>query len=118
MFNASRAARSALAGALILAGAAAFTSHDAAADRYNRQITFVNQAGSPIMYIYATNAGNGSWGYDHLGQYRVDPGYEITIDLNDYSGYCRFDIRAEFADGTVMEDWSVNACEVGKVTYY
>jgi hypothetical protein len=118
MFNISKTVRSTVVGALAFAAVAGATAGSAMADRYDRHVTFVNHYDASLMYLYATHVDQTSWGYDHLGQYVVDPGYEITVNLNDYSGYCRFDILAEFADGSTETYWGVNVCEVGEVTYY
>ena len=101
-----------------LAAALTVGASGAYADKFSREITVINDYNSPLMYLYATPAVNQNWGNDHLGQYVVEPGWQITIDVSDSTGYCTFDIRAEFADGSIDEMWSVNVCEQSQITYY
>jgi hypothetical protein len=118
MFNISAKARAAIIGALAAATLTAGTAGAIAGGKYAREITVINDYNSPLMYLYATVSTNNNWGQDHLGSYVVEPGWQITIDVADQSGYCTFDIRAEFADGSVDEMWSVNICEQNQITYY
>jgi hypothetical protein len=127
MFDFAKTARTALIGSVMLATASGaalagkFSDDGAQAPAPAAQVlevTFINDYSSPLWYLYATNVNDENWGKDHLGEYTVETGWQITIDLEDASGQCLFDIRAEFADGSVVEDWSVDVCEVNEVTYY
>jgi hypothetical protein len=118
MFNMTKTTRTAIAGALAFAALTAGTAGAFAADKFSREVTLVNDYNAPMMYFYATPSTNQTWGDDHLKEYVVEPGWQITIDVSDSTGYCTFDLRAEFSDGSVDEMWSVNICEQNQITYY
>ncbi len=44
-------------------------------------------------------------------------GNSVVINFDDGTGYCIFDLRAEFEDGDVLEKFGVNVCELGSFTY-
>lgn len=117
MINLSSTSRNAIIGAVAFATASMVTAGAVMADRYSRLITFINDYPSSLMYLYATNTDDSNWGKDHLGEYIVKPGWSIDIDLDDFSGACDFDIRAEFEDGYVLEEWNINVCEISEYKY-
>ena len=100
-------ARRALLGVAILAVAAG----SVVAQQYDRRMNVHNNSSQTIMYLYSTNTGTNDWGGDILGSSVIQAGQTILVDFNDGSGYCRMDIRAEFADGTAAEARRVNVCE-------
>lgn len=92
------------------------TSTSYVADGYNRNVAIVNQSGRTIWRFYGSNVGTSSWEEDILGSSVLPNGQSIVIDFTDGSGYCNFDFRIEFQDGSYVEDYNVNVCVVG--TYY
>lgn len=91
----------------------------APAHAQSRWVTIENSTSDTLTYFYSTHRDQSTWGYDHLGPSTVvPPGYSIDINLNDGSGYCIFDFRAEFARGGVLERYGVNVCELSTYTYY
>lgn len=87
-------------------------------DGYDRWVRIVNTTGSDILRLYATNVHVVGWGrHDLLGEYVIPSGYNMRVLIDDGEGYCLFDLRAEFADGSVAEDWRVNVCEIPQFTY-
>lgn len=107
-------AKRALIGAAILAMAGGA----AMAQQYNRMVRVHNETDQTIVYLYSTNTGTNDWGEDILGADTIGAGRTILVDFDDGSGYCRMDIRAEFADGSEAELRRVNVCEVNDVTFH
>lgn len=106
---------------LIVAGLALialFATTAAQADNFNRRVKIENYTSQTMMYFYASNVDRTSWEEDILGSSVVASGRSIIINIDDRSGYCRFDFRAIFADGSESIRSGVNVCEVGVYTYY
>lgn len=115
---------------MILAAAAAFamilsampagaqgTSADE--DGQYRWIDIVNRSPVPIHYFYMTDVDTRSWGNDLLGRRgTVEPGRVVRVFPNRVQsarGYCRFDIRVGFANGSRVERRQVNLCRAQAV---
>jgi len=103
------------AGFLIMAFLAATAAQ---ADNFNRRVKIENYTSQTMMYFYASNVDRTTWEEDILGSSVVPAGRSIMINIDDGSGYCRFDFRAIFADGSESVRSGVNVCEVGVYTYY
>lgn len=86
------------------------------ADAYDRRIVLVNQTSEVITGFYASNVGTNNWQEDILGRSTVAPGQSVRIDLNDGTGYCRFDFRTVTETGEVLIRRGVNVCEVSRYT--
>lgn len=93
-------------------------SSPAQADSFNRRVKIENYTSQTMMYFYASNVDRSTWEEDILGRSVVPSGHSIMINIDDGSGYCRFDFRAIFADGSELVRSGVNVCEVGVYTYY
>lgn len=106
-------ARRAMIGAAVMA----MMAGAAVAQQYNRVMTVHNNTSETIMYLYSTNTGTADWGSDILGSDVIPAGEAIVVDFDDGSGYCRMDIRAEFADGSEAEVRRVNVCEESDVVF-
>ncbi len=106
-----------LSAALVIVTALLLGSTSARAgeyDNYDRTVTFRNFSYVDIVAIYISNVGSNSWGSNLLrrNQY-VGARSEVDVDLDDGTGYCRFDIKVVFRDGTVAIKQGMNACTVG-----
>ena len=100
----------ALAVAVLVAGAV-----DASA--YDRRVVVVNNTATAIQEFYASNTGEDDWQEDILGKSTLPPSGEMTINIDDGSGYCKYDFRAVFEDGAEAIKAGVNVCEVGRFTF-
>lgn len=83
----------------------------------NRTVTVVNKTKSTISAIHASNTGTSSWDEDILGQDTLAPGESVEIDMTDGTGACRFDLKAEFEDGTETIQENLDICSVGEFTF-
>ena len=77
----------------------------------------INNTGFTIVEFYGSNTGSDSWEEDILGTDVLPSGSSVVIDFDDRSGYCKFDFRAVFEDGDVLEKGGVNICEIATFTY-
>lgn len=85
-------------------------------DGMNRVVTISNQSGRTVYRFYGSNAGTIYWEEDLLGSNVLPSGRSMNVDFTDGSGYCEFDFKIEFADGTYYEDYGINVCSVATYT--
>jgi len=97
-----------LAAAVILAAPAAM-----AADRV---VAITNTTSAPIIELYGSNSGTSDWEEDLLGEDVLGAGDTIRVNFDDGTGYCKFDFKAVYEDGTEAVLSDVNVCEVGVLT--
>ena len=96
---------------LVLAGSATVVS----ATDYRVRIH--NDAGYTLYKFYSTNSGAKKWGSDVLGKGTLANGAAMTLNFDNADGYCVFDFRAVFEDGTELQRGGVNVCEVSDYYY-
>jgi len=70
----------------------------------------VNGSRSKINEVYATVAGEDSWGQDRLGDDTVAAGATRVIRLP--TGQCIYDVRVVFANGEATEKRRLNLCTI------
>jgi hypothetical protein len=102
---------------LVLTGCAG-TGPVQSGSSYNRNVLIVNQTGRTIWRFYGSNVGTNSWEEDILGSDVLASGGAVNIDFNDGSGYCNFDMKAEFQDGSSVVQNNIDVCAVSSVTFY
>lgn len=83
----------------------------------DRTVTVVNKTKSTMSAIYASSVGARTWEEDILGQDMLASGESVEIDMDDGTGACRFDLKAEFSDGTEAIQQNLNVCKVGEFTF-
>lgn len=83
----------------------------------DRRVEIVNNTGFTIVEFYGSNTGSKSWEEDILGPNVLPSGQSVVINFDDASGYCKFDFRAVFEDGDVLDRGGVNICEIATFTY-
>jgi len=100
----------AMAGALCAASALPAAALD-------RRVRIVNNTGYTIVQFYASNTGTSDWQEDILGNDTLPSGSSVTINIDDGTGYCKYDFLAIFNDGDELVKTGVNVCEIGTFTY-
>ncbi len=83
----------------------------------DRRVNIVNNTGYTIQEFYASSVGSKSWEEDILGRSTLPSGSSIVINIDDGTGYCKYDFKAVFEDGDVVEKGGVNVCEIGTFTF-
>lgn len=89
----------------------------ATASVQDRNVDVHNDTGVTLTHLYSTNSGQDDWGGDILGSDVIGPGESVTVDFDDGSGACLFDVRARFADGDVLEQYQINVCRISDLTF-
>jgi len=84
----------------------------------DRRVRIVNDTSYDIISFYASNKGSRSWEEDILGRRILPAGHSVVINIDDGTGYCKYDFLAVFEDGDELEKYNINVCEVSEFTYY
>jgi hypothetical protein len=98
--------RTAAAAFVVTAGLAA--AHSASA--YERWINIHNTSNVTVTAVQISHIDTRSWGPNILPGV-INAGYQGVVDPVDTQGYCRFDVKLSYADGTSAEIYNVNLCE-------
>lgn len=89
-----------------------------ASSAYDRRVVIVNDTSTAINEFYASSVGVNSWQEDILGNETLAAGDSVRVNVDDGTGYCKYDFRAVFEDGTETVRKRVNVCEVGTFTFH
>ena len=82
----------------------------------NASFNLANRTDAPIQEVYATSAGQATWGRNRLDGNAIPPGESRPIRLL-ANGTCIYDIRVVFAGGRADQRRAVNTCTVDTVTF-
>jgi hypothetical protein len=93
--------------------AGALASGVFSAEALDRRVRVVNNTSQTMVKLQASNIGTNSWEEDILGSGVLGSGRSITVNLDDRSGYCVFDLKATFRSGATAIRRRVNICQVG-----
>ena len=81
------------------------------ASALDRHIEFTNATQVAVVEIYASPVGAGHWEQDLLGDEVLAPAGSVLITIeDDETGYCRFDLKIVFDDGTICIRRHVYVC--------
>lgn len=97
---------------VLVLSAVAVTLATTAASALDRRVRVHNKTSYIIEQFYASNVGAKSWEEDILGRDVIHPGQYWTINIDDGTGYCKYDFLAVFEDGEQVTKRAVNVCEV------
>jgi len=102
-----------LVGLGVIAFSALFLANSAEAqcrDGKNRRIKIINDTSYSLRELYGSNVGADSWQEDVLGRKVLGPGNTVTVNFDDGTCYCSFDLKAVFSDDTSTIRRSFNVC--------
>lgn len=85
----------------------------ACVDGKDRNVTIINDSSRTIERFYATNSLNTSWGKDRI-KYLIEPGEELTVDMDDGSCRCEMDLLAITTVGTRFTRRNYDVCNAEK----
>src|SRR3990167_4206377 len=66
----------------------------------DRTVRIHNDTGLTLYRFYSTNTGASRWGRDVMGATTLAPGASMKLNFDNADGYCQFDFRAIFEEGT------------------
>ncbi|WP_292095078.1 hypothetical protein [Brevundimonas sp.] len=86
-------------------------------DGYDRHVTIRNRTGWTMLRFYASDSRSGDWEEDILGDDVLEDGANIRINIDDGSGACLYDFKAEFTNGQELVRERINVCQVSEYSY-
>lgn len=103
-----------MAAALGLAGFAgpAPAPEGQSSDGQNRRVRIHNQTGVVVQTLRAADVRTGIFGADLLAGTPVASGASTPVTIDDGSGACLYDLRAELAGGQTLLRENINVCRI------
>ena len=86
-------------------------------DGLNRRVRIHNNTGWTMLRFYASDSRVDSWQEDMLGRGTLAAGNSIMMNIDDGSGTCVYDFKAEFTNGQVLTRFNVNVCQIADYYY-
>lgn len=86
-------------------------------DGQNRRVRIHNTTGWTMLRFYASDSRITSWQEDMLGRGTLPTGRSVLMNIDDGSGACLYDFRAEFTNGQVLTRYNVNVCRIADYYY-
>lgn len=87
------------------------------AQALDRRVKIINSSSYDIYEFYASNTGSNSWEEDILGKNILPAGNSVNINIDDGTGYCKYDFKAVFEDGDEVVSADNNVCELAQFTF-
>ena len=76
--------------------------------------TLINKTKTVVTALYLVPAGTRGWGENILPRKRLARGAKVDIPVRTDRGVCKWNLKAEFADGDEVVDKAVDFCEIGE----
>ena len=86
-------------------------------DGQDRHVTIKNRTGWTMLRFYASDSRVTDWEEDMLGRGTLAAGNSIMMNIDDGSGACLYDFKAEFTNGQVLTRYNVNVCQIADYYY-
>lgn len=100
---------------MTIAAATLFSATQAMA--VDRHVRIHNDTGVTLYRFYSTNSNHPKWGKDVMGSSTLPSGSSMRLNFDNAQGYCLFDFKAVFEDGSELVRQNVNVCEIGDYYY-
>lgn len=79
-------------------------------DGVERRFIMRNDTSQPMVRLFVSSADDSADGPDRLGGVAVPPGVSISVDADDGTKRCTFDMRVVFADGRELVQNNFDVC--------
>lgn len=86
-------------------------------DGRNRRVRIHNTTGWTMLRFFASNTSRSDWEEDILGDDVLANNASIVLNIDDGTGACLFDFKAEFTNGQELIRNNVNVCEIADYHY-
>ena len=102
---------------LVAADKAAVSAPVQSRDGLNRRVRIHNNTGWTMLRFYASDSRVDDWEEDMLGSGTLAAGNSIMMNIDDGSGACVYDFKAEFTNGQTLTRFNVNVCQIADYYY-
>ncbi len=86
-------------------------------DGRDRRVRIHNNTGWTMLRFFASDSRVSSWQEDMLGRSTLPTGRSVMMNIDDGSGACLYDFKAEFTNGQVLTRYRVNVCQIADYRY-
>ena len=93
------------------------TGGNVVTDNENRNVVIVNRTGETIWRFFGSRVTTDSWEEDILGETVLAAGRSISIDFDDGTGSCLFDMMSESRNGSRIVKNEIDVCRVSEVVF-
>jgi hypothetical protein len=83
----------------------------------DQDFTLHNNTGRVMKALFVAPTSTDTWGSDILGEDTLAAGADLAIKFDRNESECKWDVRAEFEDGSYGEVRDVDFCSVTDVTF-
>ena len=87
------------------------------ASAMERYVQINNVSSYDIVEFYASNTGTSNWQEDILGSDILPSGSSVMVNIDDGTGYCKYDFLAVFDDGEEAVSPDNNVCELSEFDF-
>lgn len=87
------------------------------ASALDRRVQINNVSSLDIVEFYASNTGTEDWQEDILGNQTLPAGTSVMVNIDDGSGYCKYDFLAVTAEGDQAISSDNNVCELAEFDF-
>ena len=70
-----------------------------------------------MLRFYASDSRKSDWEEDILGDGTLANGSSVNINIDDGSGACVYDFKAEFTNGQELTRMRINVCQIADYYY-
>jgi hypothetical protein len=88
-----------------------------AASAEDLEFMLVNETSADLVEFNVSPASSGSWEGNLLQGGYLAPDYEIDVLIADGLVTCVYDIRGVFDDGSAVEDFDLDLCDLGEYAF-
>lgn len=82
------------------------------------QFRLINASSSGVVEFYVSHSSTDQWEENLIPSgYVLPSGNYIDVDIADGRTTCLYDIKAVFEDSQQLEDFEIDACELGEYTF-
>lgn len=99
----------------VLAISVSVSATAAAEDLY---FELINESSSDLVAFHVSHPGDDDWTGNLMPNgYVLPAGNYVGVEIADGEDFCEYDIRAEFEDGSVYEEYDSDLCDLGEWTF-
>ena len=78
----------------------------------DRRIKLINESRQIIVEFHASNVSRKNYEQDILGKRMIRPGESMVINIDDGSGYCKYDFLTVMRGGQKIEKRGIDVCKI------
>jgi hypothetical protein len=100
-------------GSAMIAGSLLFalqTTTGPPVSAFDRTIEVTNNTRMAIVEIEIAQVGTDQWEMDILSDNILAPAQSLIVEIENKAGYCRFDFKTVFDDGTTLIRRNIDVC--------